>query len=1078
MIILLSALTDIGDYEAHAEYFIYGNSKCPNFIPRVCYVGLPSHINTLKTTLGNDNEDNDNSNRDRMVPTPPGPQVGGPSVTDAQDTSPRVQSRTPFQCEHCTRGFETKRGLSVHVRMKHPVEANRNVCVERTKKRWSNEEVTRLARIEAKALIDGEMMIPQILESAFPGRTLDGIKGQRKKSSYKALVERLKTEMLGEPEQGSNLNANRPSGSDSVHDENEAIKRAIMEDVEALKQSRLKSNRNLSEIAAKVVRDESDGSAIVAWWKQFFVKTRIPSAPIYGRTTSYRGNSRQKRRQHYAVVQKAFKKNIKDASRIVFKKNDSAIILPDKDVMLSFWREVFERSDPIERETESFPKSVSLEGVWKAIDISEVNESMLTGSAAAGPDSITPGLWNKQCPRARRLLYNLFIYLRRIPADMCIMRTTLIPKSEEGSTNPGDFRPISLSSVIIRQFNKIMANRVVKYFAFDHRQSAFIPVDGQGENTTVLTTLIHTSKDQLKELHLCSLDLAKAFDSVSHNSLVMVLEKEGFPTGFIEYVSELYANAKTIIQYEGNKLTVKINCGVLQGDPLSACLFNIILEQVLKSLSSDIGFRLNDSIINALAFADDTCLVASTVDGLQCNLNIFAKMLRKFGMSINRNKSAVLSIVPSGRDKKFKVIEEPSVKLDDEYLKQRTIIETWKHLGLLFDGVTPAPAKTKLISDLNMLHKAPLKPQQRLKLLRIVVIPRMIHSLVLGRINAKGLKQLDVKIRASTRNWLKLPHDIPIAYIHAPIASGGLGIPCLQYYIPVLRLTRLNKLRRSDRPFCNTIANTRYVTTIVRRCEQALSKIGCLDLRSYHKYWSDQLHGMTDGKDLTYTSNHVSSHCWVDNKSFMLSGKDYVHCHAIRTNSIPTRKRTARGTTNVDTKCRAGCDLTETPYHVIQQCHRTDTWRVLRHDKIVRVIENHFKGKGAQVDKEPVLATSVGTRKPDLIIKYRNKLLVLDAQVAMGSNLQQSHTAKVVKYRGIPGLDDMLKTRYRVDEVEYHACVLSYKGIWAKGSIDDLKGLEVPDTVLHRIVVIALQGSWLNWQMFNKINTVIRRMVR
>lgn len=44
---------------------------------------------------------------------------------------------------------------------------------------------------------------------------------------------------------------------------------------------------------------------------------------------------------------------------------------------------------------------------------------------------------------------------------------------------------------------------------------------------------------------------------------------------------------------------------------------------------------------------------------------------------------------------------------------------------------------------------------------------------------ATGLKKMDVQIRNSVRGWLHQPHDVPIAYLHAPVRSGGLGVPCL-----------------------------------------------------------------------------------------------------------------------------------------------------------------------------------------------------------------------------------------------------------------------------------------------------------
>lgn len=61
----------------------------------------------------------------------------------------------------------------------------------------------------------------------------------------------------------------------------------------------------------------------------------------------------------------------------------------------------------------------------------------------------------------------------------------LIPK-KSNAKEPGDFRPITVSSAIIRTLHKIFALRLRKSVALDERQRAFRPTDGCSDNIFLL----------------------------------------------------------------------------------------------------------------------------------------------------------------------------------------------------------------------------------------------------------------------------------------------------------------------------------------------------------------------------------------------------------------------------------------------------------------------------------------------------------------------------------------------------------------------------------------------------------------
>jgi hypothetical protein len=223
---------------------------------------------------------------------------------------------------------------------------------------------------------------------------------------------------------------------------------------------------------------------------------------------------------------------------------------------------------------------------------------------------------------------------------------------------------------------------------------------------------------------------------------------------------------------------VKVNVkrGVRQGDPLSPLLFNLVLDRALRRLLTDVGFRLGTPRITALAFADNVILCGTTYWGLQRNLEIFEEELRRSGLSLNPGKSKCVSLVASGREKKVKLVMAPTFRASGSWLNRVDGITLWRYLGL----------------------HAPLKPQQRMHLLRVFLLPRFDHVWTFGRLNAGILRRLDIRVRNAIRTWLRLPHDVPVGYFHAPTNAGGLGISQLSDFIPLLHLKRFERLAHSS----------------------------------------------------------------------------------------------------------------------------------------------------------------------------------------------------------------------------------------------------------------------------------------
>jgi hypothetical protein len=851
---------------------------------------------------------------------------------------------------------------------------------------------------------------------------------------------------------------------------------AIQESVTMMSLIRNKYANALQRVGEAALRGEHmDEMVLTHTIKSLFSSKTRPKGPMHSKVVNYHGSRKQRRRQRYALVQKLYKKDTKAAARIVLDNTDQAsIVLPDVEEVFQSWGGTFRGGEGMPEDlalSADFEKE-SMLPLWNAVTIEDVERARVANDSAAGPDGISPGAWNRVNKEYKRLIYNLFMFYERVPRAFKVSRTVFVPKVEGGSTDPADLRPLTVCSVVLRGFNKILAERLVRFHVFDERQYAYLPKDGVGACVFQLSAVLADSREGLKELHVAGLDISKAFPSLKHREIIESQMRAGSPRGFINYLRNMYTNVSTMMQFEGHEKMTQINGGVFQGDPMSGPIFTMALEGMLESLDDNVGVEIEGGRFNASAYADDTNLYAATRKGLQVNIDNYSRTGKVKGQEISAKKSWTLSLVPSGKEKKMKVETGKPFNVGGVPIKERTIEDLWRYLGVNYCSKGPEKVTGTMEADLQNLSKGPLKPQQRVHMLKTYVLPRHQDRMVLSRTTAKGLGKMDRQIGQFVRKWLKLPNDVPVAYLHAPVKAGGLGIPCLRLWVPLMRLNRLEKAIRGGGLMMTALSKCTLFKSIIHRCSQSLSVLGGGEptMLTYNSYWRNQLIAKVDGKDLEQAWVHRSSTSWNSTMLSRISGEDYVHYHQIRANALPTKVRTARGRPFKDVSCRGNCRRTETAQHVIQECHRTHGVRVQRHDRIVGILGDELKGKYGVFQKQE-FQTAGGKLKPDLILVSDGTAHVVDVQVVKCSDLNASHVKKVGKYQNAE-LERQVKDRYEVGEVKHHASTLSYKGIWCPESVNDLKGLRVSEYCIFKIVTSALRGAWLAWRCFNSVTHV------
>lgn len=160
---------------------------------------------------------------------------------------------------------------------------------------------------------------------------------------------------------------------------------------------------------------------------------------------------------------------------------------------------------------------------------------------------------------------------------------------------------------------------------------------------------------------LLSLDIHKAFDSLSWDYLLDVLPRYGFGKHFLAILRILYDMPKASLMLRGySSQPFNICRGTRQGCPLSPLVFVLAIEPLAIKICAcpDIkGIECRDREHKSLFFADDILMVLSApITSLPNLYEILQPFSAISGLKINVDKSKALNV--SLQDSTQKVLEQ------------------------------------------------------------------------------------------------------------------------------------------------------------------------------------------------------------------------------------------------------------------------------------------------------------------------------------------------------------------------------------------------------------------------------------
>ncbi|XP_057790901.1 uncharacterized protein LOC131008013 [Salvia miltiorrhiza] len=162
-----------------------------------------------------------------------------------------------------------------------------------------------------------------------------------------------------------------------------------------------------------------------------------------------------------------------------------------------------------------------------------------------------------------------------LPAGCNANTLILIPKKETVDTM-ADLRPIILFNFFFKIITKILATRLNKVAADNVSPNQFSFIGGRSIHDCIIlgsegfNCMNRTGR---KSNMACKIDIRKAFDTMSWDFILKVLNVNGFRENFVLWISIIFSSARISILYNG-QLSCYFPCsqGVRQGDPLLAYL--------------------------------------------------------------------------------------------------------------------------------------------------------------------------------------------------------------------------------------------------------------------------------------------------------------------------------------------------------------------------------------------------------------------------------------------------------------------------------------------------------------------------
>ncbi|KAH7440578.1 hypothetical protein KP509_03G000300 [Ceratopteris richardii] len=444
---------------------------------------------------------------------------------------------------------------------------------------------------------------------------------------------------------------------------------------------------------------------------------------------------------------------------------------------------------------DSCEKAICEEEVYMAL------QSLKNGKAP-GLDGITKEFVMAFWPLLKNLVLDVCNEIwkdKKMPYSFKMGKIKLIPKIEV-PRRIGDWRPITMMSIIYKIFAKVFALRLkcIIHKIVHPSQIGFVHQRSIYDNILLTQILIeYTSKIGMQ------IDFEKPFDLIRWDFIAVVLKKLGFGVRFSRLIYTLAQDSASQVELNGRlSVPFPIERSVRQGCPLSPLFYALASSPIFYLLDAKMnsqrihGISLYGIQQIAVGFADDTFSFAKAErENIRNILDSLAPFSTAFALKINMKKSAIINISAQN----FQAIEWEGPKIESGVI--------FRHLGYplgvgvpIKDKVDWVMHRVKYKMDKWFVSQWPL--HARVRIVQAFMKPYVMYYLLLLDWKKNQLHIFDRLIKAFP--WSKRHNRALVLssweYVCRPKDKGGLGILNLRVHLMARRTAFIMRIVSSHAP--------------------------------------------------------------------------------------------------------------------------------------------------------------------------------------------------------------------------------------------------------------------------------------
>ena len=318
--------------------------------------------------------------------------------------------------------------------------------------------------------------------------------------------------------------------------------------------------------------------------------------------------------------------------------------------------------------------------------------------------------------------FNLIIDQGLLPKMWQIHRCLLHYKGKSSDPHCLDnYRGLGIDQALLKILSLVFEERIMKHVettkALSSTQGGFLRQRGTPEMAVVLSEAVRANSKGGRKTHLNFIDTRRAYDSVLHPILWKRCLDIGIGGKCLAVLQAIYFNAHAQLDIGGTLLDpVLLECGVLQGNPLSPVLYNIYQDGAVKEFERRIcehrrkpgecllgvtfpkdcndlrpidpckdqdAFAAPDDRLTHLFYADDGVLIALSRTHLQMLTDWLVDALEPLGLRINAKKTKCM-LITTQHDRKsaYAEAEQAPLRVCREVIE---LVDEFDYLGVRFN---------------------------------------------------------------------------------------------------------------------------------------------------------------------------------------------------------------------------------------------------------------------------------------------------------------------------------------------------------------------------------------------------------